>query len=508
MASSAAAARIERAAWLTYIAANGLGAVVIVAGAVAGRRLFPADWDETNRLVAQVLGLAMVWFLLACSVGKWQVARVLRPYLQFWVERRPPNTAEQRGLYRAPTRIFWHAAPWWIGAGIWTPLYANAIGFAIPGRLLWKAEGLIALGFLFANAISFLLIERQLRPLFALALRAETPVEPVGLGVVRRLLVVWFAAAAAPLLAVTVQPIASTATERSDVWPAVLVVTVGAMAGGLAIVLLAGNSLQEPLRAMRSALRRVEEGELDVEIEVADASEIGLVQAGFNRTVAALRERDRLREVFGHHVGADVAAQALAAEGFRDGEVRKVSVLFVDLVASTALSQRQAPGTVVRKLNAFFDAVVTAVEAEGGWVNKFEGDAALCIFGAPGELADHADCALRAALRLRAALVKLAKRYPDVDAAIGVSTGEVVAGNIGAKHRYEYTVIGDAVNEASRLTDEAKGREERVLASAAAVGAAASVAAHWVRAGRKTFRGRANPTSFYVPVETTLRKST
>jgi adenylate cyclase len=498
MAPSAAVARIERGVWLTYVAANGLGAAVIMSGAFAGRPIFP-EYDDVTAVVVKVLVVGVAWTALATAVGRWQVGRIIAPALRWMAERRAPTADEQRALYRAPTRIVWQAIPWWVGAGLWAPLLANTEGFSIPGRLLWKGEGLLFLGFLFSNAIAFLLIERQLRPLFAKALRADTPVEPVGLGVMRRLLVVWFATAAAPLLAVTVVPIASHRLERADAWSAVLVVTVGAMSAGLAIVVLAGRSLQEPLRAMRAALGRVERGELDVEIEVADASEVGLVQAGFNRTVAALRERDRLRELFGHHVGADVAAQALAAEGFRDGEVRKVSVLFVDVIASTALSQRQPPTAVVRKLNAFFDAVVSSVEAEGGWVNKFEGDAALCVFGAPGELADHADCALRAALQLKTSLAKLSKRYADVDAAIGISTGEVVAGNIGAKHRYEYTVIGDAVNEASRLTDEAKGRPERVLASAATIAAADAAAAQWARCGRKTFRGRDSATVFYSP---------
>jgi adenylate cyclase len=498
MASSAAVSRIERGVWLTYVAANGLGAVVIIAGAYGGRPIFPEAAD-VNRIVLSVMGIGVVWFVLAAAVGKYQVRRLLRPNLGWLVERRAPTEDEQLGLYRAPTRLVFRAVPWWVGAGIVTPLYANSVDFSVPGRLLWKGEGLLFLGFLFANAIAFLLVERQLRPIFAKAMRAETLVDPVGLGVFRRLLIVWFAISAAPLMAITVFPIASLRSERADVWSATLVITIGATVGGLAIVVLAGRSLQEPLRAMRSALVRVERGELDVEIEVADASELGLVQAGFNRTMTALRERDRLRELFGHHVGADVAAHALEAEGFRDGEVRKVSVLFVDLVGSTAMSQRQAATAVVRKLNAFFDAVVTAVEAEGGWVNKFEGDAALCIFGAPGELDNHADCALRAALRLQSSLAKLAKRYPDVDAAIGVSTGEVVAGNIGAKHRYEYTVVGDAVNEASRLTDEAKGRAERVLASGATIAAADDAATRWERRGRKAFRGRDSATSFYSP---------
>lgn len=501
MASTRVTERIERSVWVAYVGANTLGVLVIVVGGFAGRPIFKqlASNAQTDSLIVRTLAFVGLVNLLAVVVGRLQIRRVLRPGLCWLDEGRPPTVEEQQVLYRAPIRIVASAVPWWIVAAAALPLLVKLNDFPFPFRLMIKAESLVVLGFLFGNALAFLLAERRLRPVFSLALEAETPIEPIGLGVQPRFLIVWLAIAGAPMMAIALQPIALTARERADGWPSAFVVSVGALLGGLVITVLASRSVQEPLRAMRAALRQVEEGELDVSIAVADASEIGLVQAGFNRTVQSLRERDRLRELFGHHVGADVAAHALAAERSLGGEVRKVSVLFVDVIASTALSQRQAPAAVVKKLNAFFDVVVSAVEAQGGWVNKFEGDAALCIFGAPGELANHAECALRAATLMKYGLDGLRKRYPDVDAAIAVATGEVVAGNIGAAHRYEYTVIGDAVNEASRLSDEAKVRPERVLATADAVTAAGELGDDWVRRGRKTFRGRAEPTVFYAP---------
>ena len=125
------------------------------------------------------------------------------------------------------------------------------------------------------------------------------------------------------------------------------------------------------------------------------------------------------------------------------------SVLFFDLIGSTAMTQRLEPEDVVAVLNDVFGAVVDCVTKEGGWVNKFEGDAALCVFGPPTEHIGHAAAALRAARALRTEFIALAESHPGLDAAIGVSSGEVIAGNIGAADRYEYTVIGDAVNEAA-----------------------------------------------------------
>ncbi|TML63312.1 MAG: adenylate/guanylate cyclase domain-containing protein, partial [Actinobacteria bacterium] len=148
--------------------------------------------------------------------------------------------------------------------------------------------------------------------------------------------------------------------------------------------------------------------------------------------------------------------------------------MFVDLIGSTSLAQSRPPEDVVAVLNALFAAVVGAVGAEGGWVNKFEGDGALCIFGAPDVQPDHAARALRSARSLRATLAQL----DDVDVGIGVSAGVVVAGNVGAEQRYEYTVIGDPVNEAARLTDEAKRQPGRVLAGESAVRIAGDEASH------------------------------
>src|SRR4029077_6804534 len=118
------------------------------------------------------------------------------------------------------------------------------------------------------------------------------------------------------------------------------------------------------------------------------------------------------------------------------GERREVSVLFVDLIGSTSLAQTRPPDQVVDMLNRLFAVIVGAVDAEGGWVNKFQGDGALCVFGAPAEQPDHATRALRAARTIRRELLALAATESGLDAAIGVSAGEVVAGNVGAEHRY------------------------------------------------------------------------
>jgi adenylate cyclase len=125
---------------------------------------------------------------------------------------------------------------------------------------------------------------------------------------------------------------------------------------------------------------------------------------------------------------------------------------------------------------------------------------ALCVFGPPSERAGHAAAALRAARVLRTELVALAERNPGLDAAIGVSSGEVIAGNIGAADRYEYTVIGDPVNEAARLTEQAKTVPERLLTSHAAVADAGDEMGCWRTHQPMLLRGRSSPTETYVPL--------
>jgi adenylate cyclase len=244
------------------------------------------------------------------------------------------------------------------------------------------------------------------------------------------------------------------------------------------------------LRRLRDAFADVEAGDLEARVPVFDATEVGYAAAGFNRMVEGLQERERLRDLFGRQVGADVARQALEEGVTLGGEEREAAVLFVDIIGSTGFAADRPPGEVVEALNAFFATVVETTQEHGGLVNKFLGDAALCVFGAPLAQDDPAGAALAAG---RAMCDRL--RDSELDAGIGVSAGTVVAGNVGTADRYEYTVIGDPVNEAARLTELAKERDGRLLASDAALErASAQEAQRWQLGDEVELRGRSRPT--------------
>jgi adenylate cyclase len=210
-----------------------------------------------------------------------------------------------------------------------------------------------------------------------------------------------------------------------------------------------------------------------------------------------MREREQLRDLFGRHVGEDVARLALKDGVALGGEEREAAALFVDVIGSTTFAATHSPDEVVKALNRFFEVVVDVVASHGGLVNKFEGDAALCIFGAPLALEDPAANALRAAREMSQ---RLKDEVPDLDAGIGVSQGLVIAGNIGATQRLEYTVIGDPVNEAARLTEQAKEHPGRVVASQRIVERAETGERdRWKLLEPLLLRGRLEPTTLAVP---------
>ena len=212
--------------------------------------------------------------------------------------------------------------------------------------------------------------------------------------------------------------------------------------------------------------------------------------------VAGLQERDQLRDLFGRHVGEEVVRRAVAKNESISGDERDAAILFIDLVGSTQLAATREPLEVAAVLNDFFRIVVAEVDKREGLVNKFQGDAALAVFGAPLRIDDPASAALSTARALSAELDRL-----PVDFGIGVSAGPVFAGNIGAENRYEYTVVGDAVNEAARLADRAKDFDRRVLSSAEAIDRACEEERrHWGIQGSEMLRGRSRLTQISAPL--------
>ena len=495
-------ARKLRRRWrLLDFAANVVGALVVF---IFLRVLHDAVGIHGSDEHIAIVTLAFVAYLaLALPVG-WAWEERGRARLWQWLAAGgPPGAEERETVLREPLRcvevqmILWAAAALLFGSFMLTESTHGAIEVALT----------IALGGITTSALTYLLIERLLRPVTARALAAGPPERPVGLGVPARLITAWAVASGVPLLGVALLAIGALGGEFDDassLAAAVLVLSAAGIAAGAFAAVLSAYSLADPLGAVRRALARVRAGDLDVQVPIDDASELGLLQAGFNEMAAGLRERERLRDLFGRHVGDDVARQALAEGAPLGGDVRAVAALFVDLVGSTALAARVPPEEVVSLLNRFFAVVVDVVEAHGGFVNRFEGDGALCVFGAPIEQPDPAGSALAAGRLLRE---RLQLELPEVEVGIGISAGPAVAGNVGAERRLEYTVIGDPVNEAARLCELAKHQPGRVLASTSALSRASRHESTRWRLGRETvLRGRGAPTRVAFPADDRIRE--
>jgi adenylate cyclase len=359
--------------------------------------------------------------------------------------------------------------------------------------------GVIATSGVATAASSYLLTVRLLREPTARVLELAPPAPGDTAGVGERAVFIWVLTTGVPGLGLVLMVVFAPWTEPSLTRLAVAAAVIGgtAIVVGFSGTVLFAKSVGEPVCELTTALAAVEAGDLDTHVEVNEWGEIGILQAGLNRMVLALREREQLRDLFGRHVGADVARRALRHGVELGGEEIEAAALFVDVIGSTRFAATRPPAEVVAALNRFFEVVVDVVDAHGGLVNKFEGDAALCIFGAPLRLDDPAGSALAAA---RAMGARLREQVPELDAGIGVSQGMVIAGNIGSTSRLEYTVIGDPVNEAARLTEQAKERPERVVASQRIVDSAATAErSHWRLLDPLLLRGRVEPTVLAVP---------
>jgi adenylate cyclase len=422
------------------------------------------------------------------SVGLSAVALVARALHRTGSEQDPPRRAPN--ITRRQSAIL--LTPWAIAALVMVPLNIGAgvrVTILIVSAVLFGATATVCTGFLFT--------QRALRSLMVAATVDLEHAERAP-GVRARLILMWTMCSALPgagiVVLVMLRANGWIIAPDAPIEVPVLVLALVAVVLGLRAMILVASSISDPIHEVVEAMAEVERGWLGNMIDVYERSELGHLQTGFNRMVAGLQERDQLRDLFGRHVGEEVVRRAVAEDVHEDE--REVAMLFIDLVGSTQLAAKHEPHAVAAVLNDFFRIVVAEVDRRDGLINKFQGDAALAVFGAPVRIDDPASAALGTA---RALADKL--RTLLVDFGIGVSAGPVFAGNIGAENRYEYTVVGDAVNEAARLADRAKDFEGRVLCSGAALDRAdAAERRCWALQGSEMLRGRSQLTEISAPV--------
>lgn len=477
------------------LGSNLIGAVIVgalVSVVVPGPNVLDPDlyWWVNYIVVPVYVGLA---FLIGVLWGTTRALRVLR-----WaIEDREPTRKEQVTTLSMPWRLTRVQIVLWTGGLI---LITTIDGIIEPTSIP-KVAFTIGFGGAVVCAFSYLLSEFALRPAAARALQAGDPRRIRIAGVMGRSILSWILGTGVPVAGLMIIAIFSFIrpyqTDTDQMAVAVLSLGGITIVFGLALTLLGGFATTAPIRNVRNGMAEVESGNMDVHLAVYDGTELGELQSGFNRMAEGVRDREKIRDLFGRHVGHEVAEAALNNNPELGGEERDIAVFFIDLVGSTEMASTRPPAEVVALLNRFFAVVVDEVDEHGGFINKFEGDAALAIFGAPGEIDDHCGSALAAARTISA---RLKREVPECSAAVGVASGRAVAGNVGAKSRFEYTVIGDPVNEAARLSDLAKNAPDAILASKITVdGASKSEADCWKLGDSVVLRGRSAETVLASP---------
>ena len=451
------------------------------------------------RAYLMVIPFSATYFLIASILVIRRFRRVYRGSTTWVSQERPPSTDEGRSLLALPRQTSLHIFFHWLCAMALLPFYGPVLlGVQLGVLSLAKGAAAVLVASIPAVVMTHLMVEQALRPIRARVLSAGGEPATDTMSMRTRLLVAWLVGSGVPLLIIAFQFFGLDDRQLARSVPLVWASCAGAAIAGIALTAYTARAITEPIHRVRGGLQSVRLGDLSTEIPIEEAGELGQLQSGFNEMVTGLREREQLRDLFGKHVGSEVVERALTEEPRLDGEIRDATAMFVDVIGSTPLAESLPPRETLARLNEFFDAVVREVSAQEGLVNQFQGDAAVCVFGAPLVQSDHATRALRAARSLLTDLAGLS----GIDAAIGISSGSVVAGNIGTIDRFEYTVIGDPVNEASRLCDAAKDSPSKILVASSTIHRANAAGDGWVTAGSMTLRGRSAPTETFTAVAT------
>jgi adenylate cyclase len=244
----------------------------------------------------------------------------------------------------------------------------------------------------------------------------------------------------------------------------VLIALAIAFAVSFELTVLLSRSILRPVEDLEAATERIRQGRFDEHVPVTTADEFGELSSAFNQMVDGLAERERLREAFGTYLDEEVASYIISEGYDPTGAELEVSLLFCDVQNFSTAAAEASAHQVVSRLNELFECVVPIISRHRGHVDQFIGDGLLAVFGAPERVTDHADRAVQCAVEV--ARVVNSRRPGDFEVGIGVNSGKVVAGSIGGAGRLSFSVIGDAVNIASRVEAITRETGDPVLITA------------------------------------------
>jgi adenylate cyclase len=418
-------------------------------------------------LKQRFISAVIVWNALAypatVAIWLWLIFSLRSTYQRLARgESIPPEKLDpvRRRLVHLP----WYGAAissiaWFLGAAVFLTSLALA-GRPMSAQLFWHLPISFGVSGFIATTQSFFLIEWAshwgLFPLFFHEARPDRlqGIHPISL---RTRGLMWAVSASicpigSLLLLLFAPPSPGTNLQLFGVFVAVIGIVFA-----LVSALLIGRSVAQPVNELRMAAHAVTVGQLDVQVPLRRADEFGALIGEFNHMVTELREKERLRQTFGAHVGRRAAEEILTRDPGLGGTEQVITVMFVDIRSFTSRSAHLSPTKAVGLLNEFLRVMVETVESEhGGMINKFLGDGFMALFGIGSCSLNHADDAVAAGQSIQKALERLnternSRGEDAIQIGIGINTGPAIVGSIGSPERMEFTVIGNTVNVASRV---------------------------------------------------------
>ena len=228
---------------------------------------------------------------------------------------------------------------------------------------------------------------------------------------------------------------------------------------GFFITFLFSLTLTKPIERLVQIAGQIAQGNFNVAAtaDVKSKDEVEMLAWAFDGMTEGLRERDKVKNLFNKFHGSSVTENLLQSGDVRLGGMRKqVVVFFSDIRGFTHFSESRTPEEVVSMLNEYFTVMVDVIEKNGGVVDKFIGDAIMAVWGTPTSTGDDAFMAAKACLEMRKGLLnlnqlRLSRGDEPLKIGMGLHIGDAISGTVGSENRMEFTVIGDTVNNASRI---------------------------------------------------------
>lgn len=286
----------------------------------------------------------------------------------------------------------------------------------------------------------------------------------------------------------------------------VVMVTLVIIVVGLGIAILYGFRFSRPISQLVRATEEIAKGNYQYRVPTKRADELGTLATAFNNMGQELWKNAMTQKSFGKYVGAEVLDMILAnpETNWLKGTRNDATIVFCDVRGFTAYATKNDPEIVVEALNSYLEIATSVIIEQGGYIDKFIGDAVMGVFGVPVFRQDHVERAVRAAMQIQEQLHKKSQDGNTLLAAVGISihTGIVVAGNVGSQSKMEYTVIGDSVNVAARLNALA-GPGQVVISQQVKDNLTNRIATHDL--GPQTIKGKTEPIAAYKVLSMPLK---